>query len=175
VNSEVSAGFYLAVGLAIVGGFVMLYISTRASRGGLWDRSRAWTAAFMAYGFYLAADLLANAEFPKFLRDHFFDGFAPAAVVGLLVDRFFRRLPSEKPTTNRPIWSVLGFSLSAALTFGAIGAIAVFTSGSNGYFRAVLATTVFGACAFAITYVTSVRVGTGWKWWFQRPKGGRSL
>ena len=52
-------------------------------------------AAVMAYIVYVTAAFWAGAEFPQFLREHLFDGLAPAAAVGFLVNR----VPMDSPRT----------------------------------------------------------------------------
>ncbi len=52
----------------------------------------------MAYSMYVAAAVVAGAAFPEFLREHLFDGLAPAALVGYLVSK----LPFTKPREAFP-------------------------------------------------------------------------
>ena len=56
---------------------------------------------------------MAGAEFPAFMRDHLFDGLAPAALAGLLVGAF----PRENPDDALPWigWPVLILALFAAV------------------------------------------------------------
>ena len=100
IHSEANAGYWLLVIIMIAGGIAIVLKPSSAPGGEksnrtFWDWARshytAVIAGAMAYGTYVAADLLAGAAFPQFLREHLFDGFAPAALVGILVDLY----PSE--------------------------------------------------------------------------------
>jgi hypothetical protein len=84
-------------------------------------------AAVTAYVFYAAAALIADAKMPEFLREHLFDGLAPAAVVGLLVSSIPREHPrAALPWIRRPVMILVVLFAGGALIFGLIAAAAVF-------------------------------------------------
>jgi hypothetical protein len=164
---ELEVGIYSEVALAVVGGVVLSYlpkIRPAARRRQL----NTVTAAAMAYGFYVAAALVGGAAFPRFLRDHLFDGLVPAAVVGVLVDRFIR---SDPPTSTRRFRSLLSFFSGGAAIFGAIAAAAVFSSGTDAYLVPLVVTSVFGGTLFVSAYVSwgSENEDSVWRWLLRRP------
>jgi len=65
-------------------------------------------AGAIAYGFYVAAAMMAGAQLPEFLRDHLFDGFAPAALVGFLIYRV--------PSTRARFSTIAGLYLLSVTT-----------------------------------------------------------
>lgn len=114
-------------------------------------------AAVLAYGSYVAAALLANAEFPQFLREHLFDGLALAALVGFFVNRFPRTRPQEAFKQIKWPWMILLLLwIGGALVFGLIAAAAVFGSGSNDFGFSLLICAGFGGLLFPITYWATV-------------------
>jgi len=124
-----------------------------------WVRSHytSVVAGAMAYACYLIADLKASAPFPQFLRDHLFDGLAPAALVGVLVDLF----PSENPAgafprIRRPITIMLMLFAAGAAIFGLIAAAAVFSSGRSDYGSPVWSLALFGGFLFGYGYYNQV-------------------
>jgi hypothetical protein len=91
--SEQVLGQLLTILLAVCGGMaISMSVTVRMRRhedtNSAWESLEAVIAAMVAYGIYVGAALLANAEFPRFLRDHLFDGLAPAALVAFLIRRF---------------------------------------------------------------------------------------
>ena len=137
-------------------------------------------AAVTAYVFYVAAALIADAKMPEFLREHLFDGLAPAAVVGLLVSSIPREHPrAALPWIRRPVMILVVLFAGGALIFGLIAAAAVFASGSNGFAQPVRICALGGGILFAGTYWAAagedVEVSDRWwprvEWWFRkRPK-----
>jgi hypothetical protein len=114
-------------------------------------------AAVLAYGSYVAAALLANAEFPQFLREHLFDGLAPAALVGFFVNRFPRDKPKEAFKQIRWPWIIFMLLwIGGALVFGLIAAAAVFGSGSNDLGFSLLICAGIGGLLFPITYWATI-------------------
>jgi hypothetical protein len=93
-------------------------------------------AGAIAYGFYVAAAMMAGAQLPEFLRDHLFDGFAPAALVGFLI----YRIPNAQPRFA----TISLFYLLSAAVFGLIAAAAVFSSGKNDFLPPVLSAAIIG-------------------------------
>ena len=185
-------------GILIVGGIALAAKPTPRPGRDRSDRSfKDWArdhytsivAGAMAYGYYVGAALLAGAEFPKFLRDHLFDGLAPAALVGILIDLYPRTNPAEAyPKIRRPVIILLIYFVTGAVVFGLIGAAAVFSSGENDYTRTVQYAAWFGGLIFPAAYIANVttpdytsphdtfRGKTRWdrtKWWFtKRTKPG---
>jgi hypothetical protein len=132
----------------------------------------AVTAAAMAYGFYVAAALLAGAPFPRFLRDHLFDGLVPATVVAVLVDRF---ISSNPPTSSHHFRSLLWFFSGGTAVFGAIAAAAVFSSGADAYGVPLVVTGVLGGTLFVSAYVSwgSENEDSVLRWLLRRPPSNR--
>lgn len=138
-------------------------------------------AAVTGYVFYVAAALIADAKMPEFLREHLFDGLAPAAVVGLLVNSIPREHPrAALPWIRRPVMILVVLFAGGALIFGLIAAAAVFTSGSGGFAQPVRICALLGGILFAAAYWAAVGedvdVSDRWRgrveWWFRkRPKG----
>ena len=133
-------------------------------------------AAAMAYGFYVAAALFAGAKFPEFLREHLFDGLAPAAVVGLLVGSYRWDNPlAAFPWIRRPVLILFVVFVGSALIFGLIAAAAVFASGSNDFTGPVWTCAWRGGLIFTIGYfLVAGRAVAGWparvQWWLsERP------
>ena len=133
--------------------------------------------AVMAYSFYVAAALYGGAAFPGFLREHLFDGLAPAAVVGLLVNS----IPTERPETafpwiRRPVMILVVFYAGGALIFGLIAAAAVFASGTDDFTGPIALCAFFGGALFPLAYYLDANPDTAdsWsrlRWWFgKRPK-----
>lgn len=89
--------------------------------------------------------MLANAEFPEFLREHLFDGLAPAAVVGLLVNTLPRdNVRTALPKIFYPVMIPILFYAEGSLIFGAIAAAAVFTSGKSDFKTPVIVCALIG-------------------------------
>ena len=170
-HSEVNAGNWLLAAMMILGSIAIVLKPSRASEG---ERStytlRDWVRAHytpvvsgaMAYGVYVAADLLAGSPFPQFLREHLFDGLAPAALVGILVDAY----PSEDPvhafaSIRRPVVVLLMISASGAAVFGLIAAAAVFGAGGENYGQPVGTVAAFGGYIFFLIYLVSVNAARG--------------
>jgi hypothetical protein len=122
--------------------FGMLFKRSSGERKQAADSSRrleAVVAAIMAYSIYVAAAILAGAAFPMFLREHLFDGLAPAALVGFLVNSFPRDSPRTAfPWIRLPIMIAILFGIGGGLIFGLIAAAAVFTSGSKEFAKPVI-------------------------------------
>jgi MFS family permease len=112
----------------------------------------------MAYGFYVAAALIADAKVPQFFRGHLFDGFAPAAAVGLLIDRFPGRYVNQFQARKRPFVTSLLYFLAGAVVFGGIAAAAVFSSNTSEFPYTVLWCGLFGGLTFPIAYISTVRI-----------------
>jgi hypothetical protein len=98
-------------------------------------------AGTVAYGYYIAAAAMVGVQIPSFLRDHLFDGFAPAVLVGFLMYRI-RDAKAELST-------VLLLYLQSAAVFGLIAAAAIFTSGKDNYVP-VLYAALIGGWAFPL-------------------------
>jgi len=176
-------GLWLAGGILVLGVAMLatLSIVARAPRfawspsAGARRRFETVVAAVMAYGIYVAAALQADAEFPRFLRDHLFDGLAPAALVGLLVSRFPRDNPRTAfPGIRLPFLIDVLFAVSGAMIFGLIGAAAVFASGSSDFWPVALCA-AFGGIIFPYGYGQLIYFEgdiEGWwprlKWWFKK-------
>jgi hypothetical protein len=132
-------------------------------------------AAVIAYTCYMAAALLGGAEFPEFLREHLFDGLAPGAAIGLIINYF----PAENPEEallwiRRPVIVIVAYGVGGALMFGLIAAAAVFTSGSDDFALPIWYCAFIGANMFSSAYfVAADRLGTVWepknlKWYFEK-------
>ena len=168
--------------LGLVGGVFVAWFILISITAGRQKRMTGVPAvtAVMAYTCYVAAALLADAEFPAFLREHLFDGLAPAAAVGLLVNRFPTESPGKAlPRIRRPVMVLIVFSAGGALIFGLIAAAAVFSSGTGNFALPVKLCAGFGAFLFFVAYFG---VGTAYvaidlpskpkvEWWFaKRPR-----
>jgi hypothetical protein len=111
-------------------------------------------ASVIGYVCYVAAALFADVMFPEFMREHLFDGLAPAAAVGFLVNIF----PTEDPEKallwiRRRVMIVVFFYASGALMFGAIALAAVFVSGSQDYFgKPVVYLAIWGGYVFGFLF-----------------------
>jgi hypothetical protein len=108
-------------------------------------------AAALAYGYYVAAALMAGAQFPEFLRDHLFDGFGPAALVGFLIYRFnpgVRGAAAGSELPRRPTF--LSAFIAGAAVMGLIAAAAVFSSGLDDYFWPVFGAAWLGGSTFPL-------------------------
>jgi quinol monooxygenase YgiN len=129
-------------------------------------------AAVMAFGFYVAAALMADAEFPEFLREHLFDGLAPAALIGFLVDRSLRDDPRKAfPRVHRPVWILVDLFIFSIPIFGSIAAAAVFSSGSTDFIRPVGYCAFFGGFTLPAAYFTAIfrsHDKVSWKWWITK-------
>lgn len=189
-STELAVGIYVMVGVALVGSVALSYKPSPPPGGDTSDRSitdwvrryyRSIVAGAMAYGYYVAAALMAGAEFPKFLRDHLFDGLVPAALVAILIDVYPRANPTKAfLKIHRPVTMILiVFFIPGAVIFGLIGAAAVFSSGETNYIVPVLLTAWFGGLIFPTAYVEQIIVPddnisigeTRWdrtKWWFKK-------
>jgi hypothetical protein len=93
-------------------------------------------AGTVAYGYYIAAAAMVGDQIPSFLRDHLFDGFGPAVLVGFLMYRI--------RNAKAGLSTVALLYLQSALVFGLIAAAAVFTSGKGNYFPALYAALIGG-------------------------------
>jgi len=114
-------------------------------------------AAVVAYAFYVGAALLAGAKMPEFLREHLFDGLAPAAVVGLLVSSLLREHPRQAlPWIRRPVMILVVLFAGGALIGGLIAAAAVFSSGSGGFKVPVVLCACGAGYLFAYSYYRGV-------------------
>lgn len=147
-------------------------------------RVEAVIAAIMAYVFYVSAALLADAEFPNFLRKHLFDGLVPAAVVGLLVNSLPRdSVRKALPWIPLPAMILALFYVEGALIFGLIAAAAVFSSENNNFELPVIVCALIGGVLFPVEYLVSAAgqpldggTWTRFKWWFKkRPKDAAVL
>jgi hypothetical protein len=114
-------------------------------------------SAAMAYGFYLGAALLAGAKMPEFLRNHLFDGLAPAATVGFLINLFpFDNAAEAFKWIRLPAFICFWLYVGGAVLFGSIGAAAVFSSGSSDFFEPVTVSAVTGGSTFLAFYIVTV-------------------
>jgi hypothetical protein len=137
-------------------------------------------AAALAYSAYVAAALDAGAEFPGFLREHLFDGLAPAAAVGLLVNNFPAESPENAlPWIRRPVMVLVAFLAGGALSFGLIAAAAVFSSGTDNFGPPVALCAATGGFVFSAAFLAGAQpvalARKSWwfkvRWWFgKRPK-----
>jgi hypothetical protein len=93
-------------------------------------------AAATAYGYYIASALMVGAQFPGFLRDHLFDGFAPAALVGFLIYRIHG--------AQVRLSKIALLYLQSATVFGLIAAAAIFTSGKDNFVPVLYAALIGG-------------------------------
>jgi hypothetical protein len=93
-------------------------------------------AATVAYGYYIAAAMMVGAQFPSFFRDHLFDGFAPAVLVGFLI---YRIRNAQAGVSNAAV-----LYLQSAVVFGLIAAAAIFTSGKDNFLLALYAALIGG-------------------------------
>jgi hypothetical protein len=108
-------------------------------------------AAALAYGYYVAAALMAGAQFPEFLRDHLFDGFGPAVLVGFLIYRFNPGISEAATGSDLPPRSTfLTVLIPGAAVMGLIAAAAVFSSGLADYFWPVFGAAFLGGSTFPL-------------------------
>jgi hypothetical protein len=174
-NTEQAIGFILAGVMVAVGGLA-LYIKNSIYDWYSWPeetrrRIDSIAAAVLAYLCYVSADFLAGSEFPRFLRDHLFDGLVPAALVGILIGRFPRDNPLEAfPRIERPINILVWLFAGGALVFGVIAAAAVFSSEGTDYGDAIYFCASYGGGLFVVAYVTLVseHLRARQKWWFTK-------
>jgi WD40 repeat protein len=154
----------------------------RSPRGWLRNHFKSIVAGATAYGYYVGAVWMAGADVSQFLREHLFDGLAPAALVGILIDFY----PSADPVVafpriRYPVLIPIMFYIAGAVIFGLIALAAVFSSGQHDYVSVAVLTAVYGGAVFPVAYVTQVagpvtsRGETRWgraRWWFRaRPAG----
>lgn len=173
------------LGLLLIFGFAIAYLAVIDLRSGyrVYKGKRIEApvlAAVAAYVYYVGAALLAGAKLPGFLREHLFDGLAPAAVVGLLVNTIPRERPREAlPWIRRPVMVLVALFAGGALVCGLIAAAAVFSSGSDAFGAPVAVCAWGGGLLFAGSYWSAagedVDVSDRWwgkvKWWFtKRPE-----
>jgi hypothetical protein len=164
--SESGIGRWLALPL-LAGGTLAIALSapstgptTSETTGPAASRSRLgpFIAAGMAYGFYVAAALIADAQVTPFFRDHLFDGFAPAAAVGLLIDRFPGQYVNQfEEGSSKPFVNSLLYFLAGAAVFAGIAWAAVFGSNKNDFLYPVLWCGLFGGLTFPVAYFSTVR------------------
>jgi hypothetical protein len=164
--SESGIGRWLALPL-LAGGTLAIALSTpspgattsdTAGPAGSRNRLGPFTAAGMAYGFYVAAALIAHAQLTPFFRGHLFDGFAPAAAVGLLIDRFPGQYVNQFDEGSwEPFVKSLLYFLAGAVVFAGIAWAAVFGSNKNDFLYPVLWCALFGGLTFPIAYLSTVR------------------
>jgi hypothetical protein len=184
-GTEAGLGVGVASFTAFIGSLLLGLVGLKqpwgAGSGGpvwYWVRShlKAVLAGGMAYAYYVAAALVAGAEFPKFLQEHLFDGLAPAALIAGLIDLYDRRDPAHA-YRKLPVPGTILLMLFAvsAVFFALIGAAAVFGSETNNYLPAVLVTAAYGGGIFPVAYwsntVGEVPGDTRWAraaWWFER-------
>jgi hypothetical protein len=188
-SSEVDAGNWLLPAITILGSIAII-LKPRRTPGreqsiySLRDWMRAHyspvVSGAVAYGAYVAADFLGGSPFPQFLREHLFDGLAPAALVGILVDAFPNEDPVRAfPRIRRPIAVLLMITASGAAVFGLIAAAAVFGAAGENYGKSIGTVAGYGGYMFFLLYVTSVSAARGhsktiddyWPhkaWWFKK-------
>jgi hypothetical protein len=94
-------------------------------------------AGTVAYGYYIAAAMMAGDHLLNFLRDHLFDGFAPAALVVVLMFR----IRNARLSTVGLLFLLY---LQSAAVFGLIAAAAVFTSGKDNFVPVLYAALIGG-------------------------------
>jgi hypothetical protein len=182
-NTELGLGFVLAVVIYVIGAVAIMARPKPAKDLDATKHFETILAAAMAYAYYVAAALLAEAEFPGFLREHLFDGLAPAALVGLLINRLPRGSPKAFPRVW-PVTILVLFFLGGALVFGLIAAAAVFSSGANNFVLPVLICALFGPGIFLVPYMAMVTEEAGYKkmrfwcrfkWWFKTHKAATAV
>jgi len=178
----VNKGTEQGLGALLIIGFTAAAFAVIAFRSGYRGKrvEGPVIAAVTAYVFYVAAALIAGAKMPGFLREHLFDGLAPAAVVGLLVSGIPREHPrAALPWIRRPVMIVVVLFAGGALICGLIAAAAVFASGSDGFAQPVRICALAGGILFASAYWAAVGedvdVSDRWwgrvNWWFtKRPR-----
>jgi hypothetical protein len=171
--AEQSLANWLLLGLAVGwGALIALRRSAWKTKGIAEARV---VAGVMAYACYVAAALLAGAKFPGFLREHLFDGLAPAAAVLLLVNSF----PVDRPRTafpwiRRPVIILVVLFAGGALIFGLIGAAAVIASGIEKFASPVTRCAVLGGWLFSVGYFLVAgseedgRRRPEVQWWFRK-------
>jgi hypothetical protein len=103
-------------------------------------------AGTVAYGYYIAAAAMVGVQIPSFLRDHLFDGFGPAVLVGFLMYRI--------RDAQARLSTVAFLYLQSAAVFGLIAAAAVFTSGKDNYVP-VLYAALIGGWAFPLFIIAA--------------------
>jgi hypothetical protein len=102
--------------------------------------------------------LIAHAQLTPFFRGHLFDGFAPAAAVGLLIDRFPGQYVNQFDEGSwEPFVKSLLYFLAGAVVFAGIAWAAVFGSNKNDFLYPVLWCALFGGLTFPIAYLSTVR------------------
>jgi hypothetical protein len=149
----------------------------QSPRDWLRNHFKSIVAGATAYGYYVGAVWMAGADVPHFLRDHLFDGLAPAALVGILIDFYPRADPVVAfPRIRYPFAIPIMFYIAGVVIFGLIAMGAVFSSGENDYVSVVPLTAGYGGALFPVAYVTQVggpvtsRGETPWAramWWFR--------
>lgn len=155
-------------------------------------------AAAVAYATYVSAAMIAGAKFPQFLRDHLFDGLAPAALVGALIYVLTTKdMEKAFDRVTRPYIVPLRFCLVGSTVFGFIAGAAVFSSGASDYAKPVLWAIGIGALPFSSIYIgagiasrqdfdghsRAKRFLSAVRWWFKprarplqaRNKGGNRM
>jgi hypothetical protein len=173
-HAEGPLGFSLMAGTVTCAALVLLTRVTVRRRRRMVEAPVL--AGVLAYVFYVGAALIAQAKFPEFLREHLFDGLAPAAVVGLLINSFFTGgFPIRWTRIRRPAVILVAFFAFGALIFGLIAAAAVFASGTGYYFgQPIVWPAWLGGVLFAMTFFLAVAENFGYpsvKWWFtKRPE-----
>jgi hypothetical protein len=121
-------------------------------------------ATVMGYLCYVAAALLAGAEFPEFMREHLFDGLAPAVAVGFVVNSFGpKSLDKALTWIEWPVMIAILYCAGGALIFGAIAWAAVFQSGSHDFGTPILDCALWGGLVGVTPFVNnSFKTLTGW-------------
>jgi peptidoglycan/LPS O-acetylase OafA/YrhL len=157
IMAETRVGYVLLSFLVLAGAsaFVLRARLARQQRpADALQRYDAITAAVLAYLCYAASALQVQVPLPGFFREHLFDGFAPAALVGYLVTRFSSERARTAAQQFRPA-SLILLSVSGLLVFALIAAAAVFASGSNEFLWPVVTSALTGGSVFLYAYVGS--------------------
>ena len=169
----------------VIGGVIVLGLRPRLTRNLSKEGQRrfdAIAAAALTYVCYTLSALLADAPLPEFFREHLFDGFAPAALVGLLVIAFPREHPRAAfPRIRQPNAVMAVFYMVSGLIFTLVAATAVFSSGSNQFNKSLVVCGLLGASISTYAYIVAVLADTGadpalgspWSifWWFKKRPG----
>jgi hypothetical protein len=171
---------WLANGLLtgmLIGWVAIIIVTIRQKRKSI--LAAPAVAAVIGYVCYVAAALFADAKFPEFMREHLFDGLAPAAAVGLLVNIFPAEHPEKAlPWIRRRVMILVLFYAGGALIFSAIALAAVFVSGSQDYFgKPVAYCAIWGGYLFGFLFFAQVNRAApqeSWSefllWWLTKPR-----
>jgi hypothetical protein len=158
--AETRAGYALFSFMMFAGAAAFL-LRTRLARrhrpADVLQRYDALTGAILAYVCYTASAFLVHVPLPEFFREHLFDGFAPAALVGYLVTRVPSK-PARTAEDDFRLVSVVLLWVGGSLIFALIAAAAVFASGSNEFLGPVVFGALSGGTVFGSAWIGSVLI-----------------